>query len=309
MQNSDGTIASPYSVNEQTVASGQGIVFTPGSPSLHVVSGTVTCEGTPVVGATVLLGDATDTTDANGDYEFTGVAAGPNAIIAQAASGSCAGAVAKPVTAVRGEPQELDIALQPVATAQGYTVTVSSGGTLASTPTSITVPGNGNDQLIAITPPFPITLYGTSYSQAWLDTNGVLMFVNRGFSDPEPFPLPHTSWTPDAAVYPFWADLVVDSSALILTGTSGTAPNRTWTVEWTNVHGYNLWQRLTFQVTFHESTHQIVYNYAGVGAFFVERGGAALIGIENASSTQAVQFSHLMPVVRTGRTITFTPVP
>jgi hypothetical protein len=174
----------------------------------------------------------------------------------------------------------------------------------------VTLPGNdgGDDEYTAITPPFPVKLYGQTYTQGWLDTNGVLMFVNRGFSDALPFPIPSTEWSPDAAVYPLWDDWVVDSLASVRTGVTGTAPNRQWVVEWRNVHPFNMWQRVDFQVVFHETTGQITFSYNNIDATFVERGGAGLVGVENATSTAAIQFAHLMPVLRSGRGIVFTPI-
>jgi hypothetical protein len=308
IENTDGTIALPYSAFEEVVASGNGVVFTPGDPGLHTVSGTVTCSGSPAGGVTVLLGDQSAVTNAAGQYQFVGVAAGPDGLIATATTGACGGSVTAPVTAVRGEPQVVDLALVPVAQAPGYTVRVAATS-MQPTSTVFALPGTdgGDDEYAPITPPFPVKLYGQTYSQAWLDTNGVLMFANRGFSDAIPFPIPSTEWSPNAAVYPLWDDWVVDSLASVRTGLTGTAPNRQWVVEWRNVHPFNMWQRVDFQVVFHESAGQITFSYNNIDATFVERGGAGLVGVENATSTAAIQFAYLMPVLRSGRGIVFTP--
>jgi hypothetical protein len=175
--------------------------------------------------------------------------------------------------------------------------------------TVVALPGTdgGDDEVVRLTPPFPVKLYGQSYSQVWLDTNGYLMLVNRGWSDPIPFTIPSVEWSPDAAVYPFWNDWVVDSLASVRTGTHGTAPNRRWVAEWRNVHPFNMWQRVSFQVVFDETTGKITFSYTDIDPMFVERGGAGLTGVENATSTAAVEYSYLSPVIRSGRGLVLTP--
>lgn len=309
IENIDGTIALPFQAFDQAIASGQGVVFTPGDPGLHEVSGVVTCAGSLEAGADVRLGEQTTVTGADGEFGFTGVPPGPQGLVANAVSGECAGSVALPVTAVRGEPGFVEVELDPVAEAVGYTVTRPGVSMLAAN-TVVGLPGNdgGDDEYTQTTPPFPVTLYGQAYSQAWLDTNGYLMFHDRGFADPVPFAIPSVQWSPDAAVYPFWNDWVVDSLASVRTGVHGLAPNRTWVVEWRDVHPFNMWQRVSFQVVFEETTGRILFAYDGVDPMFVERGGAGLVGVENATSTAAIQYAYLAPVLRTGRGLVLTPV-
>lgn len=309
IENVDGTIALTYQEFDQAVSSGQGVLFTPGDPGLHEVAGQVTCEGAPVAGADVRVGQQTTVTDAQGGFGFAGVAPGPQGLVVNASTGDCEGSVAMPVAAVRGEPEWVDVAMNPVADAVGYTVTRPGTSMLAAN-TVVSLPGTdgGDDELVSLTPPFPVRLYGQTYSQAWVDTNGYVMFANRGFSDPIPFPIPSADWSPDAAVYPFWNDWVVDSLASIRTGTHGSAPNRRWVVEWRNVHPYNMWHRVNFQVVFDETTGVITFSYSGIAPTFVERGGAGLSGVENSASAAGIQYSYLAPVIFTGRGLILTPV-
>jgi hypothetical protein len=308
IENVDGTIALPYQEFDQAIASGQGVLFSPGDPGMHELSGETTCAGNPVAGVNVRVGELTTVTDAAGGFEFTGVPPGPQGLVASAASGPCAGSVSMPVAAVRGEPQFVEVAMNPVADAVGYTVTRPATSMLAAN-TAVSLPGTdgGDDEVVQVTPPFPVKLYGQTYSQAWVDTNGYLMFANRGFSDPLPFPIPSVEWSPDAAVYPFWNDWVVDSLASVRTGVHGSAPNRQWVVEWRNVHPFNMWQRVNFQVVFEETSGKITFSYSGIDSMFVERGGAGLTGVENADSTTAIEYSYLSPVLRTGRGLVLTP--
>jgi hypothetical protein len=214
-----------------------------------------------------------------------------------------------PVTVVRDEPQVVEVAMSPVADAVGYTVTSPATSMLAAgTVVALPLASDGDEEVVQVAPPFPVTLYGQSYSQAWVNTNGYLRFVEDDFSSPWwPFPIPAVEWSPDAAVYPFWNDWVVDSQATIRTGVHGSAPNRQWVVEWRNVRPYNLSQRVSFQVVFEETSGRITFSYSDIDASFVERGGAGLTGVENADSTAAVEYSFLSPVIRSGRGLVLTP--
>jgi hypothetical protein len=309
IENIDGTIALPYQQFDDAVASGQGVLFAPGDPGMHEITGVVSCAETPVAGVDVRIGEQTTTTDAQGEFGFTGLPPGPLGLVATAASGTCVGSVTMPVAAVRGEPQFVEVALNRLADAVGYTVTspatsmLAAGTVVALPPTS-----DGDEEVLEVIPPFPVKLYGQSYSQAWVNTNGYLRFVDYDFSSPWwPFPIPADQWSPDAAVYPFWNDWVVDDQSSIRTGVHGSAPNRQWVVEWRNVRAFNLWQRVSFQVVFEETTGKITFSYSGIDATFVERGGAGLVGVENADSTAAVAYSFLSPVLRTGRGLVLTP--
>jgi hypothetical protein len=309
IEDADGTIALPYQEFDQAIASGQGVLFTPGSPGPHEVSGQVTCAGNPVSGAEVRVGEQVTTTDAQGGFSFTAVPPGTHGLVASAASGACAGSVSMPVTATRGVPEVVDVVLTPVAQAPGYTATHAATTTLAAD-TVVALPGThgGDDEYVQVTPPFPVRLYGQTYSQAWVDTNGYLSFVDYGRSEAIPFSVPTQEWAPRAGVFPFWNDWVVDSTASVRTGVHGNAPNRRWVVEWRNVHPYNLWQRISFQVVFEETTGRVTFSYRDIDATFVERGGAGLAGLQNADGTVAIEFSYLAPVLRNDRGLIFTPV-
>src|SRR5206468_4688390 len=88
----------------------------------------------------------------------------------------------------------------------------------------------GDDDSVAVTLPFPFTLYGKTYTTANVATNGNLNFLapstaftNTAIPDPG---------EPNAAVYGFWDDLFIDADGSVRTQTVGTAPNRQFIVEW-----------------------------------------------------------------------------
>ena len=80
--------------------------------------------------------------------------------------------------------------------------------------------------------PFPVYLYGQSYTNAEASSNGNLQFTSAD-----------TSWTNEclptsvapiqAAFFPYWDDLRTDGAGEgVYTATTGSAPNRVFYVEW-----------------------------------------------------------------------------
>src|SRR5262249_49369039 len=146
----------------------------------------------------------------------------------------------------------------PCSDSFGYVCTTA---TRAFTNADTTVlPLTGDDAVTQVTFPFPIKLYGQSYTSGWVDTNGVVSMVNPNGSTAASGVLP-SSALPNAAVYAFWDDLVVDGQASVRTTTTGTSPNRTFVIEWRNVYIYgNLSRRLSFEAILHENGN-VITNY------------------------------------------------
>ena len=87
---------------------------------------------------------------------------------------------------------------------------------------------------------------------------------------------------PNAAIYAFWDDLIVDAAASVRTELLGAAPNRRFVVEWRNVHFFgDTTRRIDVNVVLHENGRIVTQtrNLADDGR---ERGDSATIGIENA---------------------------
>jgi hypothetical protein len=126
------------------------------------------------------------------------------------------------------------------------------------------------------------SMYGTSYTTGWVDTNGLVSFVNPGTSSADAWPIPSVAGPgePNAAVYPFWHDWVVDTNASVRTTTTGSAPNRQLVIEWRNVYSYeDPNTRVSFEVIFDEAGG-FSFAYADQEATFLELGGGATVGIE-----------------------------
>lgn len=78
---------------------------------------------------------------------------------------------------------------------------------------------------------------------------------------------------------PFWDDLTTDAQTKIIYLVEGTAPARTFTIEWRDA----LWgtKRENFQVKLYETSYVIEFWY---GAMSTNNGGSASIGINNSGS-------------------------
>ncbi|WP_329108699.1 carboxypeptidase regulatory-like domain-containing protein [Micromonospora sp. NBC_01699] len=308
IENASGTIGFQYLHRETQLASGKSITFRPNPPGLGSVSGTVTCQGTPVAGATVKAAGLTTTTAANGSYQIQNVPAGTYAVIATIGSGTCRGSQVQQVTIGTNTQAVATFPATTTPTGAGYTITEQPG---TFTPVAgIALPLTGDDTYTPVTLPFPVTHYGQTYSTGWVDSNGILTFVDPGEPSPDAWPIPSVDSPeePNAAVYPFWHDWVIDANASVRTETRGTAPNRQYVVEWRNVHSFeDPTTRVTFQAVLDEAGGY-TFAYTDIDGTYLEQGGGATIGIENADGTRALQYTHRQPVLRPGTGLRITPL-
>ncbi|WP_199510878.1 carboxypeptidase regulatory-like domain-containing protein [Nucisporomicrobium flavum] len=153
--------------------------------------------------------------------------------------------------------------------------------------------------------PFAFPFYGTNYSTAWVDTNGVLYFADPGASKPVSSSLPDPAG-PNNLVAPLWSDLLVDASSSVRTATIGKAPNRQFVVEWRDVQlSWNPGERFSFEVLLGE--HGGV-SFTYTAAPDVSLGSSdATIGIENQGGTAGYQYSYQDTDVRSGDSVFFHP--
>ncbi|MGI5146328.1 carboxypeptidase regulatory-like domain-containing protein [Plantactinospora sp. CA-294935] len=307
IENGAGSIAFQYLHREERLTTGQGITFRPSPPGQGTITGTVTCQGTPTGGATITAAGLTATSAADGSYQITNVPAGTYAVVTTTPIGTCKGSAVQQVTVGTNTEHVVDFPNAATPANAGYTLTEQP---VPYTPANTTVlPLTGDDAYTQTNLPFPISLYGQAYTTGWIDTNGLVTFVNPGEPSPDawPIPSPDSPEEPNAAVYPFWHDWVVDASASVRTTTRGSAPNREYVVEWRNVHSFeDPLTRITFQVIFHEAGGYSIA-YTDHDGTFLEQGGGATIGIENAEGTRALQYTYRQPVLRPGLGLRITP--
>jgi hypothetical protein len=172
---------------------------------------------------------------------------------------------------------------------------------------------------------FNFNLYGTNYSSVTVNNNGVLDFSGTGtYANND---LTATNNVPLIAA--FWDDLWTSSSygsgSGVYTQTSGTAGNRTFTVQYYLSGFYNGSQpgQADFEVTLFEGSNNILFQYNSL-AFSTDAnrntGDSATIGITsgNYSSGNVLQWSydtansvsqHEAILFTTGQFPTSTPEP
>jgi hypothetical protein len=147
---------------------------------------------------------------------------------------------------------------------------------------------NANDAYMQVSLPFSFTLYKVGYSTAYVSTNGYLSFSEGSFSYMNTS-LPKPA-IPNAAIYAFWDDLLLDSDASVRTELLGTAPNRQFVIEWRNVTFSNdKSKRVDFEIVLHENG-VILLQYRNIANDGREMGNSATVGVEDETGNSAVQF-------------------
>jgi subtilisin family serine protease len=267
----------------------------------HAVSGTVKdSTGAALAGARVtILGTPLPpaVTDASGSYSFASVPDGTYDVRAEA--GRCLEAQVKTLT-VDGD-ETLDFTLPERQDAFGYKCRGVPGSFIDA---ETVLPLVGDLVQLSIPLPFPVTLYGQTYETANVTPKGYIEltpstvnYINGAIPDPI---------TPNAAIYAFWDDLVVDSASSVRTQVVGSAPNRKFVVEWRDVQFFeqpNL--RVRFEMILSE-TGQIEFQYASPTDDPRQQGNSATIGIENDKGTVALQYSLNEAAISGGTGILFT---
>jgi subtilisin family serine protease len=262
------------------------------------ISGTVTSAGAPVAGAVVkLLTTPLETvTNAAGFYSITA----PQGTYELSVSSPlrCADNVTQTVNLTANVT--VDVALPERTDSFGYACGSATGSYPA---VSTLLPLTGDDSQLAITLPFAVPLYGVNYTAATVTTNGSMAFAAASATQTN-VAIPSTG-LPNGALYPLWDDLFVDAPAGIYTGVVGTAPHRKFVVEWRNVRSFfDTAQRLSFVAEISEDG-SIVYRYKDVEGTSYESGSSATIGLENATGTDAFQYSLNTSVLTSGTAIAF----
>lgn len=168
------------------------------------------------------------------------------------------------------------------------------------------LPLTGDDVSTGVTLPFAFPLYGQNYTNATVSSNGVIAFA--GFAaDGDNSAIPSAA-NPNGALYPFWDDLQINGQATVTTKTSGTAPNRVFSIEWYEAYLFGRSTRVTVKAALSENG-TITFSYDGIDpANDQDKGAAAVVGIENATGTAAVQHSFHQPVLASNTQITYTPM-
>lgn len=268
------------------------------APSFAIEGTLDDADGAPLAGATVTLLNTplpSLTTDEEGYFQFAAVPVGEYTLRARA--GGCY--LDENVNvAVVDQDVALSLEVDFKVDDYGYQCRpVDFDYEEASNPIGLSY----DDEQVQVELPFPMTLYGETYSSMWVTTNGYLAFesefpnlLNVAIPNPE---------TPNAAIYPLWDDLVVLDG--VYTETRGSAPERQFVVEWRDVTFYeDYYGEITgFQVILHE-TGEITMQYVAADGE-LSSGSSATIGIENAAGDIAFSYAYNQPVVESGTAVTY----
>ncbi|MFF1492179.1 S8 family serine peptidase [Streptomyces sp. NPDC058304] len=268
------------------------------------LTGTVTSAAGPAAGATVTVTDTpvTATADAQGRFEVT-LPHGTYEVRATHSSrcvtgGSAQTTVAGDTTVAVNLPERTD--------GYGYACSTAASRPYAAGDRQLALTGDNTTERVDL--PFSVPLYGKTYGQAWIGTNGTVSFGGNNTGDING-DIPSTA-TPNAALYPFWDDLVVGaagSGSGVFTGVTGTAPHRTYVIEWREV---SHWSAQTDKFSFSAAIGEdgtVAYTYKGTGGTGIKGGSTATVGVENAAGTDAFKYSFNQAVVTDGLAIAFRP--
>jgi RHS repeat-associated protein len=185
----------------------------------------------------------------------------------------------------------------------GYSVSTAPGTAYVNGTSTLNL--TGDDSLLQVSPPFPVSFYGQTYTTAWIETNGLVQFVDPVMPHPDDIVAIPDPALPNAAVYAFGDDLVIDDQSSVRTAVVGSAPNRRYVIEWNNATRY--WDnsdRLNAEVIFNENGGDITTNYTSLDNDN-EKGASALVGAETPDGTAARQYSYHNPILANNTAITF----
>jgi hypothetical protein len=205
-----------------------------------------------------------------------------------------------------------------------YTFTASSGTyTPLSGATTATLSGGGLDDgyYNAIPIGFTFNYMGNNYTTVSFSTNGWMTFGQNISSSAPSNSLQSGGTRP--LVAPLWDDLKMSSGG-VKYKTEGTAPNRVFTLEASNVYWnyYASGAVISFQIKLYESNMAVEFVYrqetyavysgsASIGITATGTGSGNFLSLNNTSSSPSVssttETSNINTKPATGQTYTFTP--
>lgn len=160
--------------------------------------------------------------------------------------------------------------------------TISTTAKSMSNLTGATTGPTGDNGNSVVPIGFTFNYIGIAYTQVRISTNGWLSLNTSGTTQTANVNLFTTS-TPNSTLAPWFDDLNVDGSAVLSYKTTGTSPNRIFTVEWKNVLTYRnqATARINFQVKLFEGSNIIEFHYGSLSAGTHSGNESASIGIED----------------------------
>lgn len=155
---------------------------------------------------------------------------------------------------------------------------------ISSTGTSFVL---GDDE---VSPPLPIgfdfEFFGVTYTSFYASSNGFLSTSDQGSGCCTGDPLPDPA-EPNGVIAGWWEDLDPgEAGSGLYYETLGTAPNRVFIIQFSNVQHYPSANPVTMQYKLFETTNDIEVHYEAAPS----DGGTHSAGIENTDGTLGVQY-------------------
>ncbi|MCX4988118.1 MULTISPECIES: S8 family serine peptidase [unclassified Streptomyces] len=309
-----GTYAFAYSGYGYATGSATGVTVTENQAltqdialtavASHKVGGTVLdVSGKALAGATVeLTGSpvAAVTTDAKGTYSFAKVAEGTYGLTVKPAAPVLCNGVYTGTATVASADLAKDVRVPARTDSSGNSCAPAAYSWIAG---SKKVALTGDEDSASVALPFPVSLYGVSYSSASVTTDGLVNFLSSRVGDYGNTALPTTGANGvKGVIAPLWDDLTLDKKSSVQTATTGTKGSRTFAVVWNNAaYANGTSGRSSFEVVFDEATGAVTVQYQSVA----DKGAGATVGIANQSGTDALQYSYNQSVIADGTAVRF----
>jgi len=180
------------------------------------------------------------------------------------------------------------------------------------TTTGAKVLANVDDSTVQVSLGMNFDFYGTTYTSAFLSSNGVIMFggANAGYTN---FDLTGNQFSGGPAIFTFWDDLITpdsDPARGVYYETIGTTPGSRKFVVQQIANRYSIGgASINFQTVLDEASGDILMRYTqtAFGYDGFDHGASATVGIQGAQSLgQTVQWSHNQAVLQDNQSICFT---
>ena len=159
----------------------------------------------------------------------------------------------------------------------------------------------GDDTYTEVQLGFPFSFYGTTYTSAFVSSNGFLSF-GSGYSGYNNTGIPNPD-TPNNAIYALWDDLNPSGGAngnVYVKQTSAT----TYVVEWYHVKSWGSNDIYTFQIVLNSADNTFLMQYQTVPS-----SSGATVGVENSAGSVATQYAYNSSSAIFGElAIKFTPI-
>jgi hypothetical protein len=171
-----------------------------------------------------------------------------------------------------------------------------------------------------VTAGFPLTFYGQTSDALCLSADGLILFNDATCAPPFPGADPPQGYSNPAAIpmstislygievptilAPMWMNLD-NGPGRLYTETLGTAPNRTFVVQWNDVPSYvNATSGATFEVVFFENSDTIRYEYAStVFGNDGDNGAYASVGLQGDPAGLYTAYSYYQPSLHSNSAI------